>query len=67
MKELIYKNGQAGVQKANVTIVFDNTDKSRSPDEYKKYDTITIRREIKNDGSTNYTFNATKATNERVR
>ena len=58
---------QSVANKANVTLVFDNMDKERSPDEYKKYDTITVRREIKADGATNYTFNGTKSTTERVK
>lgn len=66
-KELIYKNGHSGIVKANVSLVFDNTDKERSPEQYKKDDTITVRREVKIDSSTRYTMNGTKATQERVK
>ena len=31
-QDLIYKRGQAGVVKASVTIVFDNSDPAKSPD-----------------------------------
>ena len=31
LQELVYKNGQAGVTKASVTIVFNNEDKAQSP------------------------------------
>ena len=31
LNELIYKSGQAGVTKASVTLVFDNTDPEQSP------------------------------------
>ena len=30
-QDLIYKRGQAGITKASVTVVFDNSDKSTSP------------------------------------
>ncbi len=46
LRELIYKNGQTGVTKANVTINFDNTDKDQSPVGYQQYDEIVIRREV---------------------
>ena len=32
-----------------------------------QHDTITVRREVKIDGSTRYTMNGTKATTERVK
>ena len=41
MQDLIYKRGQAGVTKASVTIVFDNSDKDRSPVAFENYATIT--------------------------
>nr|KYP65279.1 Structural maintenance of chromosomes protein 2-1 [Cajanus cajan] len=31
LQELVYKQGQAGITKATVSIVFDNSDRSRSP------------------------------------
>lgn len=31
LQELVYKQGQAGVTKATVSIVFDNTEKERGP------------------------------------
>jgi len=31
MEELIYKQGYAGIEKAEVTIYFDNNDKLNSP------------------------------------
>jgi len=67
LQELIYKNGQAGVTKANVTILFDNSDKSRSHEVYKERDTISVRREIAVGGTTKYTINGTKATGEKVK
>lgn len=34
LQELIYKQGNAGVSKASVTIIFDNSSKSQSPPGY---------------------------------
>jgi chromosome segregation ATPase len=31
LQELVYKQGQAGVTKASVSITFNNTDRERSP------------------------------------
>ena len=45
LNELIYKNGQAGITKASVTLIFDNTDKSQSPHGYERYDEIHIQRQ----------------------
>ncbi|PPQ65045.1 hypothetical protein CVT26_015741 [Gymnopilus dilepis] len=45
-QELIYKRGQAGVTKASVTIVFDNSDLSTSPDGYHSCKQITVTRQI---------------------
>lgn len=38
----MYKQGQAGVTKASVSIVFNNKDKSRSPIGYEEYDQARI-------------------------
>lgn len=46
MQDVIYKNGQAGVHTATVTIKFDNRDKSRSAPHYKANDEIIISREV---------------------
>lgn len=67
LQELIYRNGQAGVTKANVTLFFDNTDKTRCPVEYQQYNEISVRREISLGGETKYTINGTRATGERVK
>ncbi|KAL0233410.1 hypothetical protein PCE1_001926 [Barthelona sp. PCE] len=42
--ELVYKNGQAGVTKASVTLEFDNNDVSQSPLGYEEYQTISVSR-----------------------
>jgi structural maintenance of chromosome 2 len=46
LQELVYKQGQAGVSKASVSIVFNNEDRSLSPIGYEEYDKITITREV---------------------
>lgn len=51
MKELIYKNGQAGVKQASVSIVFCNKDKAKSPVGFEDQDEIRVTRMIKHDAS----------------
>ena len=46
LQELVYKRGQAGVTKATVTIIFDNTDKTQSPLGYNNFDEITVSRQV---------------------
>ncbi|CAK80576.1 unnamed protein product (macronuclear) [Paramecium tetraurelia] len=51
LQELIYKNGAAGITKAEVTIVFDNRNKEQSPLGYQDCDKITVTRQITADKS----------------
>ena len=46
LQELVYKHGQAGVTKASVSLVFDNTNKAGSPPGYEKYDEIQVTRQV---------------------
>jgi len=46
LQELVYKQGQAHVKKASVTLVFDNSDAAKSPVGYESFDTITITRQV---------------------
>jgi len=46
LQELVYKNGQAGVTKATVSITFDNSNKQQSPLGYESYDEITVTRQV---------------------
>lgn len=46
LQELVYKQGQAGVTKATVSIVFDNSDRSRSPLGYEDSPEITVTRQV---------------------
>ncbi|KAG6902142.1 hypothetical protein C0995_003899 [Termitomyces sp. Mi166 len=45
-QDLIYKRGQAGITKASVTVVFDNSDKSKSPEGYQDCKQITVTRQV---------------------
>ncbi|CAD8056014.1 unnamed protein product [Paramecium primaurelia] len=51
LQELIYKNGAAGITKAEVTIVFDNRNKEQSPLGYQDCDKLTVTRQITADKS----------------
>lgn len=65
-QDLIYKRGQAGVTKASVSIVFDNSDKSRSPLDYKEVDTITVTRQVVLGGTSKYLVNGHRAQQNQV-
>jgi chromosome segregation ATPase len=45
-QDLIYKRGQAGITKASVTIVFDNSDRENSPPGMENYAQITVTRQV---------------------
>ncbi|XP_052777635.1 structural maintenance of chromosomes protein 2-like [Mya arenaria] len=66
LQELVYKNGQAGVTKATVSITFDNLDKKQSPLGYEQYDEITITRQVVVGGRNKYLINGSNANNTRV-
>lgn len=46
LQELVYKQGQAGVTKATVSIVFNNKDPSSSPVGYENSKEITVSRQV---------------------
>lgn len=52
LNELIYKQGQAGVDKASVTIVFNNSDPAMSPHGYEQLSQITVTRQVSSTAST---------------
>mmetsp|Transcript_50030 Transcript_50030/g.160046 ORF Transcript_50030/g.160046 Transcript_50030/m.160046 type:complete len:1214 (-) Transcript_50030:205-3846(-) len=58
LSELVYKQGQAGVTKASVTVVFNNADKSCSPVGYEAHEKITITRQIVIGGRNRYLLNS---------
>ncbi|KAK9172958.1 RecF/RecN/SMC N terminal domain protein [Cryptosporidium meleagridis] len=57
LEELVYKSGQAGVNKASVSIVFNNDDKSNSSPLYRDLDKITVTRQIATGGRNRYLLN----------
>lgn len=61
LQDLIYKRGQAGVTKASVTIVFDNSDTSRSPIGFEEYAQISVTRQIVMGGTSKYLINGHRA------
>ncbi|KAG6549852.1 hypothetical protein Mapa_008834 [Marchantia paleacea] len=57
LQELVYKQGQAGITKATVSILFDNSDRSRSPIGYEDMNEITVSRQIVVGGRNKYMIN----------
>jgi structural maintenance of chromosome 2 len=50
LQELVYKQGQAGVTKATVSIIFANADVKGSPIGYEACETITVTRQVSGSG-----------------
>ncbi|XP_009880428.1 PREDICTED: structural maintenance of chromosomes protein 2 [Charadrius vociferus] len=65
-QDLVYKNGQAGVTKATVSITFDNSNKKSSPLGLEANDEITITRQVVIGGKNKYLVNGVNASNSRV-
>ena len=57
LSELVYKQGQAGITKASVTVVFNNTEKGRSPVGFESHDRITVCRQVVIGGRNRYLLN----------
>ena len=57
LQELVYKQGQAGVTKATVTINFNNADKKSSPVGYEHFDQISVTRQVVIGGKNKYLIN----------
>lgn len=66
LQDLIYKRGQAGITKASVTIVFDNTDKSTSPIGFNNSPKISVTRQIVLGGTSKYLINGHRAPQQSV-
>ncbi|NXD13174.1 SMC2 protein, partial [Nothocercus nigrocapillus] len=66
LQDLVYKNGQAGITKATVSITFDNSDKKQSPLGFESNDEITVSRQVVIGGRNKYLINGVNATNTRV-
>ena len=57
LSELVYKQGQAGITKASVTIVFNNEDESSSPVGYEQCPEVTVTRQVLLGGKSKYLIN----------
>ncbi|GFY64325.1 structural maintenance of chromosomes protein 2 [Trichonephila inaurata madagascariensis] len=66
LTELVYKNGQAGINKAVVSITFDNSDPHASPLGYENQKEIVVSRTVITGGKTKYLINGVSANNNRV-
>lgn len=66
LQELIYKQGQSGVTKAIVEIIFNNSDKSQSPVGYENFDHIKVSRQITSGSTSKYFINDHPANQQRV-
>ncbi|KAJ7982522.1 Structural maintenance of chromosomes protein [Quillaja saponaria] len=66
LQELVYKQGQAGITKATVSIVFDNSDRNRSPLGYEDHPDITVTRQIVVGGRNKYLINGKLAQPSQV-
>uniref|UniRef100_A0A336KQ15 Structural maintenance of chromosomes protein n=1 Tax=Culicoides sonorensis TaxID=179676 RepID=A0A336KQ15_CULSO len=66
LQELVYKSGQAGVTRATVTIVFDNSDKDQAPVGFEKCSEISVARTIIVGGKNKYMINGKSVQNKRV-
>ncbi|XP_073520188.1 structural maintenance of chromosomes protein 2 isoform X1 [Phyllobates terribilis] len=66
LQDLVYKNGQAGITKATVSITFENLDKKQSPLGFEAHDEITVTRQVVIGGRNKYLINGVNANNTRV-
>lgn len=66
LQDLIFKSGQAGVTKAIVSIVFDNTNKDQCPPGYENYDELIISRQVEMGGKNKYTINGVTVQSKKV-
>eukprot|EP00899_Mesostigma_viride_P003874 jgi/Mesvir1/13488/Mv16537-RA.1 len=66
LQELVYKQGQAGINKATVSIVFNNSDRATSPVGYEHCEQITVTRQIVIGGRNKYLINGHVAQPSRV-
>ncbi|KAI3955504.1 hypothetical protein MKW98_028449 [Papaver atlanticum] len=66
LQELVYKQGQAGITKATVSVVFQNSDSNRSPLGYEDHSEITVTRQIVVGGRNKYLINGRVAQPKQV-
>lgn len=66
MQDLIFKSGQAGIKKASVSLVFDNSNPERSPPGFEQVCEITVTRQVEIGGKTKYLLNGHVAQHKKV-
>ncbi|XP_076267905.1 structural maintenance of chromosomes 2 [Rhynchophorus ferrugineus] len=66
LQDLIFKSGQAGVNKATVSITFDNRNPSQCPPGYENTDEIVITRQIALGGKNKYMINGTNVASKKI-
>eukprot|EP00919_Chromeraceae_sp_WS-2016_P017585 GHVR01041820.1.p1 GENE.GHVR01041820.1~~GHVR01041820.1.p1 ORF type:complete len:990 (+),score=266.10 GHVR01041820.1:85-3054(+) len=66
MQELIYKCGQSNVDRAVVTVYFDNTDKKHCPIGYESCEEIVVARQVQTGGLSKYWVNNKHSTQRNV-
>eukprot|EP00392_Amoebophrya_sp_AT5.2_P013766 g13895.t1 len=66
LDELVYKQGQAGVTKASVTITFNNEDRDSSPLGFEEKKKITVQRLVVIGGRNKYLINNVQAQQAQV-
>ncbi|RZC38547.1 structural maintenance of chromosomes protein 2, partial [Asbolus verrucosus] len=66
LQDLIYKSGQCGINKATVSIVFDNRNPDQCPPGFENIPEITITRQIVMGGKNKYMINGSTVPNKKV-
>ncbi|XP_041782533.1 structural maintenance of chromosomes protein 2 [Anopheles merus] len=66
LQDLVYKSGQAGITKATVTLIFDNSNPNQCPIGYETCREISITRQIVVGGKNKYLINGKSVQNKRV-
>ncbi|XP_044253418.1 structural maintenance of chromosomes protein 2 [Tribolium madens] len=66
LQDLIYKSGQCGIDKATVSITFDNSNPDQCPPGFEDVSEITISRQIVMGGKSKYMINGMSVQNKKV-
>jgi structural maintenance of chromosome 2 len=66
LSELVYKQGQAGVNKATVTVIFNNEDEATSPVGYEQCPEVAVTRQVLIGGKSKYLINGRNAPASQV-
>ena len=67
LTDLIYKQGQAGITKASVSLVFNNEDPAMSPQGYEQVKRLVVTRQVFATGTTKYLLNEQTAKQKTVK